>query len=124
MNFKTFCLRENLELISIDINQSDFGTSYSSSLGPSSFLNIIFDNNKVGEIEYSKKGDILEVISIYLDKSTRGKGLGKKSVNLLFSKFNLEKMIFKVAPSAKKFWLAMGAIPIKGKPSFYEILKR
>jgi hypothetical protein len=72
-------------------------------------LDIIYKNEKIGEIEYDKNSDLVgkkmfEIVSIYIDKPYRKLKLGKESVYKIFDYFDIEEICLMSAKTALKFW--------------------
>ena len=82
------------------------------------FLDIIYDDVKVGEIEYDEKskisgGELFEIVSIYIENDYRKLKLGKKSVYAVFELFNIDKLSITAANTALKFWKSFNHTKVK-----------
>ena len=78
--------------------------SYNSILNNDHYFKLIEYNGEiVGEIDYTFKDDIIEIISIRVDSSLRDKGIGKKSVFMIIKDY--DKAIMMVTNMSRKFWV-------------------
>jgi predicted acetyltransferase len=97
-----------MKLIPIKETQSKFGSF--GDKGKSDFYNII-DGEYAGELEYDPKQN--EVLSIYIDKAFRAKGIGRKVINQLFDIYNTNQIIALSAKSSLPFWKKVSTKKLK-----------
>ena len=90
-----------IELKNIPESKSKFGKSFGGKL-PTQFYEISSNSNYVGEIEFDFKQN--EILSIYIDKTFRGKGIAKESINQLFDLYNVKTIRAWSAKSSIPFW--------------------
>lgn len=137
-----------VSLVAIPHEQSDYGPSLSRLLAQRKtgsfigadkhFLSIVVDGKKCGEIEYAylspqgrmfvkrsiaplTPGRIVEIISMVLDTSCKGKGYGRQAFEQFSKIYNI--IILMAAPQSKKFWMKMGFVPLSGKRN-YQIYRK
>lgn len=90
------------KLKSIKPSKSKFGLSFGGKSGPTKFYEIFRDKEYAGEVEFAITKN--EILSIYIDPSFRGKGVGKDAVNQLFDIFNINEITAWAAKSSIPFW--------------------
>lgn len=85
------------------INQKDsqFGPSFGGK-GGTEFYSIFYGKKLVGEMEFDPKQS--EILSIYIDNTFRGKGIGRDSINYLFDIYQIDSIKVWAADSSVPFW--------------------
>lgn len=86
-------------LTKITEKESKFGSF--GNQGKSDFYSII-DGEYVGEVEFDIKQN--EILSIYIDKPFRGRGLAKKVINQIFNIYDIDHILALSAKSSLPFW--------------------
>lgn len=81
---------------------SSFGQSFNTNIGDTDFFKIMHFNDCVGEVEFMKSKS--EIMSIFIDNSVRGKGVGREVVNKLFDEYKIDKIFAWSAKSSLPFW--------------------
>lgn len=116
---------DKLTLVSIKEDGSLFGTSYYSKYvrGDHKFLTIQSSiNGNVGELEYGMvDNNTVEIISVFIRKEFRGERYGKSSINEFIRILKNPKIILKVTPQSKSFWVRMGFKPMSGTKDYYAL---
>jgi GNAT superfamily N-acetyltransferase len=97
-----------MKLIQIKETESKFGSF--GNQGQSDFYNIL-DGEYAGEVEYSPKQN--EVLSIYIDKAFRGKGIGRKVINQLFDLYDTNEIFALSAKISLPFWKKVSTKKLK-----------
>ena len=90
------------KLKNIKPSKSKFGKSFGGKSGPTEFFEIFHNKEYAGEVEFLV--DKSEVLSIYIDPSFRGKGVGKEAVNKLFNIYDTDEIRAWAAKSSIPFW--------------------
>lgn len=97
--------------------KSDFGVSNIPTpniKGGRKFMDIMQDDIKIGEIEYGQiDSNTYEIVSIYVDKQYRRKGIGATTYQEFKKHLNNPKIILKAAPSSVPFWKSVGFKKLK-----------
>lgn len=69
------------------------------------------ERTNIGEIEFDPKQS--EILSIYIDTSFRGKGIGSEVINQLFQLQKTEKIVVWAAKSSIPFWKKLATKRLK-----------
>lgn len=110
-----------IQLIKIKSSDSQFGPSFDGKKGPTVFYNILSNEKYVGEIEFEPKQS--EILSIYIDTSFRGKGIGREVINQLFKLHKIDRIIAWAAKSSIPFWKKVATKRLKNNYFVIEIKK-
>ena len=88
----------------LEINKKDskFGTAFGGKNFTQFYSINIDEYTNIGEVEFDPKQS--EILSIYIDTSFRGKGIGKEVINHLFKLQKTDKIVAWAAKSSIPFW--------------------
>jgi predicted acetyltransferase len=100
-----------VNLIEIHPSESLFGPSFGGKKGVTAFYKILYLGQSVGEIEFSLQ--LNEILSIYIDNSFRGKGIGKNVVMQLFDYHNAKQILAWASKSSISFWKQIASIELE-----------
>jgi len=105
----------------IKSKKSKFGPSFGGNMGKTKFYRITLNKEYVGEVEFLPKQS--EILSLYIDKCFRGKGIGKEVINQLFDVCDVKTINVLSAKSSLPFWKKVATQKLKNNYFIIEKIK-
>ena len=112
-----------LKLRKIKPEESEFGPSFDGKYGPTDFYQIYEGDQVYGELEVKNDSDGVEIMSVYTNSNSRGKGVGKFAVDQVFKIYKTDDIKMLTTAGSRPFWKHVGAIPIGKSKDMYHLPK-
>lgn len=111
-----------IKIRKIKNKKSKFGTSFGGKMGKTKFYKITSDKEYVGEVEFLPKQS--EILSLYIDKTFRGQGIGREVINQLFDICDVKNINVLSAKSSLPFWKKVSTQKLKNNYFRIEKIKK